>query len=141
LPETSDPEERRVAPSDLDCGRLGGQPVTDHGAPQSFEQATLFPRKDRLQLATLLGICTVADVQTSRSLAAKEIAWPLRCESDFGSVEIDALGIAALNVETKCATGSGDPSGPSQHGHNILQLQSSTLRPESCQPIAVASFC
>src|SRR6516164_9750519 len=28
---------------------------------------------------------------------------------------------------------SGCPSGPSQHGQNILQLQSSTLRPESCQ--------
>ncbi len=106
LSETSDPEERRLAPSDLDCGRLGGQPVTDHGAPQSFEQATLFSRKDRLQLATLLGICTLADVQTSRSLAAKEIAWPFRRESDLGSVEIDAVGIAAPNVETKCATAS-----------------------------------
>src|SRR5215472_17578751 len=63
--ETSDPEERRLAPSDVDCGRLCGQPVTDHGAPQSFKQAALFPRKDRLQLATLLGICTVANIQAS----------------------------------------------------------------------------
>src|SRR5215469_15105384 len=102
--ETSDPEGRRLAPSDVDCGRLCGQPVTDHGAPQSFEQAALFSRKDRLQLATLLGICTVADVQTSRSLAAKEIPWPFRRESDLGSAEINAVGIAALNVETKCAT-------------------------------------
>src|SRR5215469_2507886 len=104
LSETSDPEERRLAPSDLDCGRLCGQPVTDHGAPQSFKRAALFSRKDRLQLATLLGICSVADVQTSRSLAAKEIPWPFRRESDLGSIEIDAVGIAALNVETKCAT-------------------------------------
>src|SRR6516165_9063307 len=104
LSETSDPEERRVAPSDLDRGRLGGQPVTDHGTPQSFEQATLFSRKDRFQLAALLGVCTVADVQSSRSLAAKEIAWPFRRESDLGSIEINAVRIAALYVETKCAT-------------------------------------
>ena len=97
LSETSDPKERRLAPSDLNCGRLSGQPVTDHGAPQSFEQATLFSRKDRLQLATLLGICAIADVQTSGSLAAKEIAWPFRRESDLGSVEIYTVGIAALS--------------------------------------------
>src|SRR5262245_39561498 len=35
---------------------------------------------------------------------------------------------------------SGSPSGPSQHGHNILQLQSSMLRPESCQAIALPPY-
>lgn len=138
LSEASDPEERGVAPSDLNSGRLGRQPPADHSSQQPLKKAAFLPPKDRLQFAALLGTCTVVDVQPSRRIAGEDIAWPLSCESDLSSAEIYPVGTSKPSAPSH-QPWSGIPSGPSQHGHNILQLHSSTLRPESCQVIVFSN--
>ena len=89
------------APSNLDVGGLGWQPLTKHGPPQVLQQASLLSSEDRLQLPPLLGVCIVSYVQTSRPIAVEEITRPLSCKRNLRSTKIDTIGAATLNIESQ----------------------------------------
>ena len=80
------------------CG-LRWQPLRDDGTEQGLQEPALSTTEDRLQLPALLRTGRRIEIEAGCPVALPEVSRPVRRKNNLGAAQVDAIGVALLDVE------------------------------------------